>query len=60
MAVKMISTNGQIQYNVDDFVIDSPDEIKKLPLKSASGSVAICTSNGEVYMKNGKGEWVAI
>lgn len=60
MAIKMISTNGQVQYNVDEFVIDSPEELKALPTKSAPGSVAICTSNGNVYMKNGKGEWKEI
>lgn len=58
MPIKMIATNGQVQYNVDEFVIDSPDELKKLPNRSAPGSVAICTSNGEVYMKNGSGQWV--
>lgn len=60
MAVNMISTNGQVQYHVDEYVIDTPDDIKKLPLNAAPGSAAICTSNGEVYMKNGSGEWVAI
>ena len=60
MAISMISTNWNIQYNVDEFVIDSPDELKKLPKKSVSGSVAICTSTGDVYIKNGAGEWVEI
>lgn len=60
MAVNMISTNGQVQYHVDEYVIDSPDDLTKLPPKCAPGSVAICTSNSEVYMKNGSGQWVAI
>lgn len=60
MAIKLISTNGQVQYDVNEFVIDLPEELQKLPPKSSAGSVAICTSNGEVYMKNGKGEWVVI
>ena len=60
MAANMISTNGQTRYHVDEYVIDSPDDLKKLPLNCAPGSVAICTSNSEVYMKNGAGEWVAI
>lgn len=60
MAVNKISTNGQIQYNVDEYVIDSPDEINKLSQKSVPGSVAIYTSTGDVYMKNGSGEWVVI
>ena len=60
MAVNMISTNGQVRYHVDEYVIDAPEDLKMLPLNAAPGSVAICTSNGEVYMKNGSGEWVAI
>jgi len=34
MAFKMISTNGQVQYGVDEFVIDSPEDLKKLPARS--------------------------
>ena len=60
MAFKLISTNGQVQYNVDEYVIDTPNDLKKLPAKSAQGSVALCTSTGDLYMKNGSGEWVAI
>ena len=56
----MISTDGQVQYHVDEYVIDSPDDLNKLPPRCAPGSVAICTSNSEVYMKNGSGQWVAI
>lgn len=57
MAFKLTATNGQIQYNVDEFVIDSPDDLKKLPPKSVMGSYALCLSNGLVYVKNGQGEW---
>lgn len=60
MAFKLISTNGQIQYNVDEYVIDSPDDLKNLPKKSAQGSAAICTSTGDVYIKDGTGKWVII
>lgn len=35
MAWNRISTNGQVQYNVDEFVIDSPDDLKTLPKKCA-------------------------
>lgn len=60
MAIKMISTNGQIQYNVDEFVIDTPEERKSLPRKSVMGSIALCLSTSDVYIKNGKGEWVLL
>lgn len=60
MAFNMISTNGQVQYGVDEFVIDSPDDLAKLPSRSKQGSVALDSSTGDVYIKNSKGEWVAI
>ena len=27
MAVNMISTNGQVRYHVDEYVIDTPDDL---------------------------------
>ena len=60
MAYNMISTNGQVRYHVDEYVIDTPDDLEKLPPQAAPGSSAICTSNGEVYIKDNKGKWVAI
>ena len=60
MSKNLISTNGQIQYGVDEFVIDTPDDLKALPFRSKMGSTALCISNGEVYVKNSSGEWVAI
>lgn len=57
MSFKMISTNGQVQYNIDEFVIDSPEDLEKLPKRSQMGSAALCLSNGAVYMKDSNGEW---
>ena len=56
----MISTNGQVRYHVDEYVIDTPDDLEKLPPQAAPGSAAICTSTGDVYMKDNTGKWVAI
>ena len=57
MAFKMISTNGQTQYGVDEFMIDSPNDLKNLPSRSQMGSVALCLEDGAVYVKDSKGEW---
>ena len=57
MAYKKTSTNGQVQYNVDEYFIDTPDDLQNLPKTSVMGSLAICLSNGEVYAKNSAGEW---
>lgn len=60
MSHKMISTNGQVQYNVDEYVVDTPEDLKKLPTRSAMGSAAVCLSTGDVYIKDGNGEWKVI
>ena len=39
MGFNMIETNGQVQYNVSIFVIDSPDDLKTLPKKCALQSL---------------------
>ena len=60
MAVKLLSTNGQIQYHIDEFAIDSVSDLKKLSPQSEMGSVAICINTGDVYIKNGKKQWVLL
>lgn len=60
MAYKMIATNGQTQYNINEFVVDSPDDLKTLPNNSAMGSVALCLKDGSVYVKDSKGQWVEV
>lgn len=56
--VRLIASNGEIQYNINEYCIDTPDDIANLPVDCAMGSIAIVISTAEVYMKNGSGEWV--
>lgn len=58
--VKLIASNGESTYGVNDYVIDTPDDIQNLPRHCEMGSSAIVISTGEVYMKNSAGEWVKI
>lgn len=60
MAYKLIATNGQPQYGISEFVIDSPDDLEKLPKNCTMGSSALCLEDGTVYMKNSSGEWKEI
>ena len=57
MANNTLSTNGQVQYGITEFVIDSPDDLQKLP-RCLMGSSALCLSNGSVYIKDSTGKWV--
>ena len=58
--IKLMSTNGQVQYDHDEWVVDKEEDLKLLPKKSGMGSVAIVISTGKVYMKNSSGEWKEI
>lgn len=57
---KLISSNGEVQYDVNEFACDTPADIAKLPVSCAMGSTAIIISTGEVYMLNSKREWVKL
>lgn len=60
MSFQLTETNGQRQYNVDEYAIDSSNDLKSLPQRSLMGSVALCIDTGEVYIKNGKKQWVLL
>lgn len=57
MAYNLISTNGDIQYNINEYVVDEFNDLKKLPSNCKMGSIAYCIADGNYYVKNSKGEW---
>ena len=56
--LNLYSQNGDIQYNIREYVVDTLDDIKSLPTHAAMGSTAIVISTSEVFMLNGEKEWV--
>lgn len=58
MAINIYSNSGHTAYGLKEFVIDSEEDIKNLPLDCPAGSAALCLSTGDVYMLNTKDEWV--
>lgn len=58
--VKIVRQNGETQYDIYEFVVDTPEDIKDLPTRVGMGSTCIVISTSEVYMKNSKGEWVKL
>lgn len=58
--VGIMKTNGHVTYNLKEFVVDSETDIALLPLECAMGSTAFVIETGDVYMLNGKREWVKI
>lgn len=57
----VISNDGDIAYNVNEYVCDSVSDLFALP-RCAAGSIAIILENNNVsiYMKNSKNEWVKL
>ena len=58
--VNIMSVNGTSQYDVYEFVCDTPDDLKQLPKGCGAGSIALIISTGSVYVLNGSREWVEI
>lgn len=58
--IMLTSSSGNIQYDINEYVCDSQEDIPNLPNHCAMGSTAIIISTSEVYMKNSNGEWVKL
>lgn len=61
--VKLTSTNGKVQYNQDEWVVDTVADLEKIPKDyggSGMGSTAFVIETSQVYMMNGEGKWVEI
>lgn len=58
--ITLTSSSGNIQYDVNEYVCDSPEDIPNLPGHCATGSTAIIIATAEVYIKNSAGEWVKL
>lgn len=61
MGVILRAQNGEVRYRVEEYTLDTPDDLPVLERTNcASGSTALIISTGEVYMKNSLGIWEPI
>ena len=58
--IKLTSSNGNVQYNVNEYVCDKVEDIETLPKNCAMGSTCVVISTTEVYMMNGEKKWVKL
>ncbi len=58
--IKLSATNGQKQYDQDEWVVDTEADLENLPQRSGMGSTVVVIETGKVYMKNSAGEWVEL
>lgn len=56
--VNLYSQNGDVQYNIVEYVVDTEADLATLPTNVAMGSTALVIANTTVYMLNSKKEWV--
>lgn len=57
MGMNTISQSGHTAYGIKEFVVDTPDDIKKLPIDVPMGSAALVISTGEVYILGSHDNW---
>lgn len=58
--IGITSTSGHTTYGLKEYVVDSVTDIDLLPIDGVMGSTAFVIETGDVYMLNGKKEWVKI
>lgn len=56
--INIISSNGEIHYGVNEYIIDTNKELEKIPLSAAAGSTAYSIEDGKTYIKNNKNQWM--
>lgn len=58
--VHQVMQRGKVQYGLQRFVVDTPDDLLNLPAKTVPGSTAYVISTGAKYMHNNENVWVRI
>lgn len=58
--INIISQSGITSHGVQEFAVDTPDDLTSLPTHIAMGSTAIVISTGDLYMINSQGEWIQL
>ena len=55
--IKLISQNGKIVNGINEYIIDTKDELNKIKYCDM-GSVVFVIETQETYILNGKKEWI--
>ena len=57
MGYNTLSQSGHTGYGIKEFVVDTDEDIKKLPIDVPMGSAALVIDSGNVYMMDSQDEW---
>lgn len=55
--IQIMSSNGEISYGVNDYVIDTDNELNEIPNNAAAGSTAYSIESGTTFIKDNMNEW---
>lgn len=55
--IQIMSSNGEISYGVNDYVIDTDDELNAIPSNAEGGSTAYSIESGTTFIKDNMNEW---
>lgn len=58
--IKIVAQSGHNAYGIKQYVVDTEKEIDNLPIDDQMGSSALVIETSDVYMLNGKKEWVKL
>ena len=58
--IKIIAQNGQVAYDVYEYIVDTYEDIETIPARAGAGSTALVIESSEVYIKNTSGEWIKL
>lgn len=55
--IQIMSSGGEVSYGVNDYVIDTDDELNEIPNNAEAGSTAYSIESGTTFIKNNMNEW---
>ena len=58
--INLYKQDGETLYGIKEFILDSEDDLSKLPTSIRSGSSALVIPTGAVYFLSGEKKWVAV
>lgn len=58
--VNLYKQDGETLYGIKEYILDSPEDVGKLPKDIKAGSTALVITSGDIYILNGRKEWVLL
>lgn len=56
--IQIIQEQGKTAYGINNYAIDTDNELSQIPSYVKSGSTVYSIENGKTFIKNNQGEWI--